>query len=49
MPERHPQVIDDLVESTHRALPPSAKAFGIGLDIQKTYGQQAAKQPERTI
>ena len=48
-PERHPQVIDDLVKSTHRALPPSTKAFGVGFDIQETYCQQAAEQSEGTI
>ena len=49
MPERYPQVIDELVKSTHRTLPPSAKPFAVGLDVQETYRQQAAEQSERTI
>ena len=49
MPERHPQVIDGLVKSTHRTLTPSAKPLGLGLDIEETYCQQATEKSEHTI
>ena len=39
----HPQVVDELVKSTHRTLRPSAQPSRVGLDIQESYCEQAAE------